>query len=92
MPEPIIVEIMTKRDCCLCDTAKETVESVLKDCPARLLLTDIEGDPKLFERYKKKIPVILINGEESFVYKVHPTTLRKKLEELKGLNPWQIKT
>lgn len=84
MREIINVEIMTKSDCCLCDTAKEVVSRVLKDYPARMDLTDIESDPCLLARYKEKIPVVLINGEESFVYKVHEITLRKKLDKITG--------
>ena len=80
----ITIEVMTKRDCCLCDDAKAIIEQVIVEIPAELKLTDIESDPELFERYKEKIPVVLINGEESFVYKVHPITLRKKLEKLSG--------
>jgi len=78
----ITVEIMTKKDCCLCDDAKEIIEQVLAEIPAELKLTDIESDPELFERYQEKIPVVLINGEESFAHKVHPITLRKKLEKI----------
>ena len=78
----ITIEIMTKKDCCLCDDAKEIIEQVIAELPAELTMTDIESDPELFERYKEKIPVVLINGEESFLYKVHPVTLRKKLDKL----------
>ena len=78
----ITIEVMTQQDCCLCDDAKEVIEQVIAELPAELKMTDIESDPKLFERYKEKIPVVLINGEESFVYKVHPITLRKKLDNL----------
>ena len=78
----ITIEVMTKQDCCLCDDAKEVIEQVIAELPAELKMTDIESDPELFKRYKEKIPVVLINGEESFVYKVHPVTLRKKLEKL----------
>lgn len=78
----ITIEVMTKKDCSLCDDAKEIIEQVIAEIPAELKMTDIESDPGLFERYKEKIPVVLINGEESFVYKVHPVTLRKKLEKL----------
>jgi len=78
----ITIEIMTKADCCLCDEAKAVVEQVIADFPVKLQMTDIESDPDLFERYKEKIPVVLINGEESFVYKVHPVTLRKKLKKV----------
>ncbi|MCH6580975.1 MAG: glutaredoxin family protein [Nitrospinae bacterium] len=78
----ITIEIMTKKDCSLCDDAKEIIEQVIAELPAELKMTDIESDLELFERYKEKIPVVLINGEESFVYKVHPITLRKKLDKL----------
>jgi len=78
----ITIEIMTKKDCSLCDDAKEIIEQVIAELPAELKMTDIESDLELFERYKEKIPVVLINGKESFVYKVHPITLRKKLDKL----------
>ena len=80
----ITIEVMTKKDCSLCDEAKEIIEQVIAEIPAELKMTDIESDPELFERYQEKIPVVLINGEESFVYKVHPITLRKKLDKLSG--------
>lgn len=78
----INIEILTKKDCCLCDDAKEIVARVLPDYPASLTLTDIESDPALFDSYKERIPVVRINGEEIFVYKAHEITLRKKLDKL----------
>ncbi len=78
----ITIEIMTKKECSLCDDAKEIIEQVIAELPAELKMTDIESDLELFERYKEKIPVVLINGKESFLYKVHPITLRKKLDKL----------
>jgi glutaredoxin len=82
MSTTITIEILTKSDCCLCDDAKEIIEEVIGDFPAQLQVTDIETDAELFEQYKEKIPVVRINGKESFVYKVHPVTLRKKLEKI----------
>jgi glutaredoxin len=82
MPATITIEILTKSDCCLCDDAKEIIEAVIGDFPAVLQTTDIESDADLFEQYKEKIPVVRINGQESFVYKVHEITLRKKLEKI----------
>jgi len=79
---PITLEILTKRDCCLCDEAKTIVDRVLSDYPAQLIITDIESDPDLFEQYKERIPVLKINGEEHFVFKVHEITLRKKLDKI----------
>ena len=78
----IQIEILTKKDCGLCDDAKEIVERVLPDFPATLKMIDIEAHSDLFEKYKEKIPVVRINGKENFVYKVNEITLRKKLEKL----------
>ena len=78
----IQIEILTKKDCALCDDAKEVVERVLPDFPATLKMIDIESNSDLFEIYKEKIPVVRINGKENFVYKVNEITLRKKLEKL----------
>jgi glutaredoxin len=79
---PITLEILTKKDCCLCDDAKTIIDRVLQDYDARLIITDIESDTDLFEQYKEKIPVLKINGEEHFVFKVHEITLRKKLDKI----------
>jgi len=78
----IQIEILTKNDCCLCEDVKNIIEKVLPDFPASLKTTNIELDPDLFEIYKERIPVVRLNGEDCFVYKVHEITLRKKLEKL----------
>ena len=78
----IQIEILTKKDCGLCDDAKEIVERVLPDFPVTLKMIDIESNCDLFEKFKEKIPVVRLNDEDSFVYKVHEITLRKKLEKL----------
>ena len=83
MPDTIVVEILTKKDCCLCEEMKEVVNRVLPDYPAKLVMTDIESDPMLYEKFRERIPVLRINGVESFVYKTHETTLRRKLDQLK---------
>ena len=81
MRETISVENLTKKDCFLCDIAKEVVLKVIQNFPVRLQTTDIESDPQPFEKYKEKIPIIRINGEDCFKFKVHEETLKKKLEQ-----------
>lgn len=83
MPDTIVVEILTKKDCCLCEEIKEVVNRVLPDYPAKLVMTDIESDPMLYEKFRERIPVLRINGVESFVYKAHEMTLRHKLDQIK---------
>ena len=79
----IVIEILTKSDCNLCDDMKEVVNRVLADYPLKLVTTDIESDPTLYEKFKERIPVLKINGIESFVYKTNEVTLRHKLDRLK---------
>ena len=83
MPATIIIEILTKNDCCLCDDIKEVVNRVLPDYPVKLVMTDIESDRGLYKKFKERIPILKINGIESFVYKTNETTLRRKLDRLK---------
>ena len=83
MAATIVLEILTKSDCCLCEDIKKIVTRVILDYPAKLVMTDIESDPALYEKFKERIPVLKINGIESFVYKTNETTLRHKLNRLK---------
>ena len=83
MSATIVIEILTKSDCNLCDDMKEVVNRVLADYPLKLVTTDIESDPTLYEKFKERIPVLKINGIESFVYKTNEATLRHKLDRLK---------
>ena len=69
MPIEIVIEILTKKDCCLCDEIKEIVNKVLPDYPARLIIIDIESDPVLYKKFKERIPILKINGIESFSIK-----------------------
>ena len=82
MSTKIVIEILTKSDCCLCEDIKEVVNRVLSDYPIKLVVTDIESNPTLYEKFKERIPVLKINGMESFVYKTNETTLRRKLDRL----------
>ena len=40
---------------------------------------DISGDPELERRYRERIPVVVIDGEEAFSTFVHPDALRRRL-------------
>ena len=82
----IVIEILTKSECSLCDDMKKIVARVLPDYPAKLVMTDIEFDKTLYEKFKERIPILKVNGVESFVYKTNETTLRHKLDRLKNEN------
>ena len=87
MAESITVEIFTKKDSSLGDEAKAILDKVLHEFSVQLKVTNIENNPNLMARYPEKIPMVTLNGEESFVYKAHEITLRKKIEKiLSGIN------
>ena len=80
-PSTIVIEILTKSECSLCDDMKKIVARVLPDYSAKLV---IEFDKTLYEKFKERIPILKVNGIESFVYKTNETTLRHKLDRLKN--------
>ena len=83
-PSTIVIEILTKSECSLCDDMKKIVARVLPDYSAKLVMTDLEFDKTLYEKFKERIPILKVNGIESFVYKTNETTLRHKLDRLKN--------
>jgi hypothetical protein len=42
---------------------------------------DITGDPALEAAYREWLPVLEIDGERAFVYRIPPETLRRRLEK-----------
>jgi glutaredoxin len=73
------VELYTKRDCCLCDEAKQVLARVRAELPFELAEIDIEGDPALLERFRTEIPVVFIGGRKAFKYRVDERALRRRL-------------
>ncbi len=77
----IKVRILSKPDCHLCDIAKERIERVRSLIPFDLEEIDISVDSDLYDSYKERIPVVEIDGEEVFVYRVSEKILLKRLKE-----------
>jgi glutaredoxin len=78
------VTIYSKADCHLCDIAKERVLKVQKRVPFDLEVVDIRSTQALFDRYCKKIPVVTIDEEEVFVFRVSEKLLTTKLRAKAG--------
>jgi hypothetical protein len=55
------------------------LSKVRAEIPFELEETDITGDEELERRYRERIPVVLVDGEEAFTYFVHPDGLRRRL-------------
>ncbi len=74
------ITLYSKKECRLCDIAKETLLKVRQELPFSLNEIDIEKDRTAFEKYKYLIPVIDIDGEKTFNYRVDENELKKLLK------------
>ena len=76
----IVVDLYSKSEgCSLCEKVHRTLQLAQQDIRFTLVVHDITRDPMLFERFKERIPVIFINGEKAFQYRVESEALLKKL-------------
>ncbi len=73
------VTLYSKPDCHLCDVVKAQLTSVRKRVEFDLLTVDITTQPELWRRYRTRIPVVLIEGEEAFVYRINEEELVRRL-------------
>lgn len=74
------ITIYSKNNCHLCDIAIETLLKIQKEFPFSLTEVDIVKDKAIFEKYKYLIPVIEIDGEKTFTYKVNEAELKTILK------------
>ena len=62
-PVPVQVTFYTKAGCHLCEEARDLLEGIAALSTYELTETDIRSNPAIFEQYRYRIPVIIINGE-----------------------------
>ena len=74
MPSHEIV-LYTRADCCLCHDA----HALLLRAGLSPRLVDIDGDPKLRERFTTCVPVVEIDGKIRFRGRVNEVLLRRIL-------------
>jgi glutaredoxin len=82
------VIIYSRPGCHLCEEAKAAIKSA--DCSDEFTLEEIniESDSELLRKYKYDIPVIAIDGVESFIHRVDPKEFRTQITRMKsGFNP-----
>jgi glutaredoxin len=78
MNKPHVI-IYSRPGCHLCDEAKATILSA--GCGDKFVLEqiDIESDEELLRKYKYDIPVIAINGVDTFMHRVDPNEFQSAL-------------
>ena len=73
------VRVYHAADCSLCERAIEVVTAMRSEFAFELELVDIGGDAALEERYRSLLPVVEIDGEQTFTYFVDPDALQARL-------------
>ena len=73
------VIIYSRPGCHLCDEAKAAIMSAGCGDQFTLEEVNIESDQELLKKYKYDIPVIAINGIESFIHRVDPAEFRTRI-------------
>ena len=83
------ITLIGKPGCHLCDAARETIDTVVKQLEAEASAPGITveelsifDDPALLARYADEIPVVLINGRVHNIWRVDPDRLRAALLEV----------
>ncbi len=76
----ILVELYSKDDCHLCDKAKEVLLRARLRYPFELKEVKIHEGDQWYEQYKERIPVVHINKNFAFQYRVSEQELIIKLQ------------
>ena len=81
MSRGIVLTLIGKPGCHLCDDAEVAVQSVLDDFSGAVSLqkVNILDDSELFEKYSEQIPVLLINGQIHNYWRIDTERLREAL-------------
>ena len=73
------VTLFTAQGCSLCGPVRRRLESVRAELPFELEEVDITGVPELERTYREWLPVVEIDGERAFVYRLDENELRRVL-------------
>jgi glutaredoxin len=78
MSKPHVI-IYSRPGCHLCDEAKSAITSA--DCSDQFTFEEvnIESDDELLRKYKYDIPVIAIDGVETFIHRITPQDFRSAI-------------
>ena len=68
-----LVTMYSRRNCHLCEVAKEVVESARNEADFEFEVVFIDGDVGLEKEYGEEVPVTLINGKRHDYFRVDRT-------------------
>jgi glutaredoxin len=75
------VVIYSRPGCHLCDAARQNIDGAACDADYSLEIINIESDPALLRKYKNDIPVVTINGVETFKHRVDSNLFKEAVKK-----------
>ena len=78
MSKPHVI-IYSRPGCHLCEEAKAAITSAGCNDQFTLEEVNIESDDELLRKYKYDIPVVMIDGVESFINRLTPDEFRQRI-------------
>lgn len=79
----IVITLLGKPGCHLCDDARAVIERVARDLDVRWEERDITQSERDTELYWEQIPVTLVNGVQHDFWRVDEARLRAAVEKLR---------
>jgi hypothetical protein len=76
---PLRVTIISHPDCHLCRVVYRVAEQLQQELSFDLEAVDVGGDPTAMARYGNRVPVVLIDGNETLSGKVTGGALRRAI-------------
>ena len=77
------VEIISRHGCHLCEIAELVVKEVKSEIDFELVISYVDEDKDLNEKYGEEVPVTLINGERHDYFKVDRDRFRNAISRLR---------
>jgi glutaredoxin len=76
MPEVILY---SRQGCHLCDLVKDSLQRLARNASFHWRTVDIDSDPELQRLYNDEVPVVFINGQKAFKYRMDEREFLRKL-------------
>jgi glutaredoxin len=80
-----VVTFYTKAGCHLCEDARELLEEIAENTEYTLTEIDIRSDPAVFELYRYRIPVIVVNEKTLLEGRIEAEELALAFQQAKGV-------
>lgn len=80
----IEVTFYTKAGCHLCENARELLEEIAQETPYALTEIDIRSDMAIFDTYRYRIPVLIIDQETLLEGRIDADELMRAFQQARG--------